>query len=145
MVCGCNMVKAKTESAVILALRRLLIEKGKLSLVKETLSMLVLGFHGQGKTGAVTIDFAPHQAGGMVDWGSESRPRLRVEGSRWADTTFPSSATCGFVLEVIVSRSCSAFPSNRSSPLHCRKNVNFYEWQCKSSTLKIFRRSLSRV
>ncbi len=81
MVCGCNIVKPKKGAQVLLAVRKLLIEKGKLSLGKETLPLLVLGSYGKGKTGAVTTDFAPHWVGGMVDWGSE-RITAQAPGGR---------------------------------------------------------------
>jgi uncharacterized membrane protein len=81
MVCGCNIVKAKKEATVILALRKLLIEKGKLSLGKESLPLLVAGSYGRGKTGAVTTDFAPHWVGGLVDWGAE-RVTAQAPGGR---------------------------------------------------------------
>ncbi len=81
MVCGCNIVKAKKGAQVLLAVRKLLIEKGKLSLGKEALPLLVVGAYGKGKTGAVTTDFAPHWVGGMVDWGSE-RITAQAPGGR---------------------------------------------------------------
>ena len=81
MVCGCNIVKAKKEAAVVLALRKLLIEKGKLSLGKEILPLLVVGSYGKGRTGAVTTDFAPHWVGGLVDWGS-GRVTAQAPGGR---------------------------------------------------------------
>ena len=81
MVCGCNIVKAKKEATVVLALRKLLIEKGKLSLGKESLPLLVVGAYGKGRTGAVTTDFAPHWVGGLVDWGSE-RVTAQAPGGR---------------------------------------------------------------
>jgi len=81
MVCGCNRVKAKKEATVVLALRRLLIEKGKLSLDQESLPFLVTGTYGKGKTGAVTTDFAPHWVGGLVDWG-EGRVTAQAPGGR---------------------------------------------------------------
>ena len=71
MVCGCNIVKPKKDAIVLLAVRKLRIEKGVLSLGGEALPLLVLGACGKGKTGAVTTDFAPHWVGGMVDWGPE--------------------------------------------------------------------------
>ncbi len=81
MVCGCNVVKAKKEATVVLALRKLLVEKGKLSLGKESLPLLVVGSYGKGKTGAVTTDFAPHWVGGLVDWGKE-RVTAQAPGGR---------------------------------------------------------------
>jgi len=81
MVCGCNRVKTKKEAAEILALRRLLIEKGKLSLGRESLPFLVSGTYGKGRTGAVTTDFAPHWVGGLVDWGEE-RVTAQTPGGR---------------------------------------------------------------
>jgi uncharacterized membrane protein len=81
MVCGCNRVKAKKEATRVLALRRLLIEKGKLSLSQESLPFLVTGAYGKGRTGAVTTDFAPHWVGGLVDWGEE-RVTTQAPGGR---------------------------------------------------------------
>jgi len=81
MVCGCNIVKAKKEATVVLAVRKLLIEKGKVSLGKESLPLLVMGAYGKGRTGAVTTDFAPHWVGGLVDWGSE-RVTAQAPGGR---------------------------------------------------------------
>ncbi len=81
MVCGCNIVKPKKDATVLLAVRKLMIEKGRLSLGKEALPLLVLGSFGQGKTGAVTTDFAPHWVGGMVDWGPK-RITAQAPGGR---------------------------------------------------------------
>jgi uncharacterized membrane protein len=81
MVCGCNIVKAKKEATVVLALRKLFIEKGKLSLGKESLPLLVVGAYGKGRTGAVTTDFAPHWVGGLVDWGP-SRVMAQAPGGK---------------------------------------------------------------
>jgi len=81
LVCGCNIVKPKKDAAVLLAARKLLIEKGKLSLGEEAFPLLVLGAYGKGKTGAVTTDFAPHWVGGMVDWGSQ-RVTAQAPGGR---------------------------------------------------------------
>ena len=80
MVCGCNRVNPKKEATVVLSLRRLIIKKGKLSLEKESLPLLVLGAYGKGKTGAVTTDFAPHWVGGLVDWGAERVTAQAVGG-----------------------------------------------------------------
>ena len=71
MVCGCNLVKAKKDATVVLALRKLLIKGGSVSLAKDNTPLLVVGTYGRGKTGAVTTDFAPHWVGGLVDWGGE--------------------------------------------------------------------------
>ena len=71
MVCGCNLVKAKKDATVVLALRKLLIKGGSVSLAKDTTPLLVVGTYGRGKTGAVTTDFAPHWVGGLVDWGGD--------------------------------------------------------------------------
>jgi uncharacterized membrane protein len=81
MVCGCNRVKAKEEATMVLALRRLLIEKGEISLSQESLPFLVTGAYGKGRTGAVTTDFAPHWVGGLVDWGEE-RVTAQTPGGR---------------------------------------------------------------
>ncbi len=81
LVCGCNIVKPKKDTAVLLGVRKLLIEKGKLSLGKEAFPLLVLGTYGKGKTGAVTTDFAPHWVGGMVDWGPQ-RVTAQAPGGR---------------------------------------------------------------
>jgi uncharacterized membrane protein len=50
MVCGCNIVRAKKEATVVLALRKLFIEKGQLSLGKESFPLLVVGSYGKGRT-----------------------------------------------------------------------------------------------
>jgi uncharacterized membrane protein len=71
VVCGCNRVIPRDGSTVVLTLRKVQIEKGCLSLGKESLPLLVVGSYGKGRTGAVTTDFAPHWVGGMVDWGAE--------------------------------------------------------------------------
>jgi uncharacterized membrane protein len=81
LVCGCNRVKAKKEATVVLTLRRLRIEKEKLSLDRESLPFLVTGTYGKGRTGAVTTDFAPHWVGGLVDWGEE-RITAQAPGGR---------------------------------------------------------------
>jgi len=81
MVCGCNRVKAKKDATVVLALRKLRIEKGKLSLGRESLPLLVVGAYGKGRTGAVTTDFAPHWVGGLVDWGAQ-RVTAQAPGGR---------------------------------------------------------------
>lgn len=81
MVCGCNRVKPKPGSQVVLALRKLRIKKGNLSLEKKSLPLLVLGNFGKGKTGAVTTDFAPHWVGGMVDWGAR-RVAAQAKGGK---------------------------------------------------------------
>jgi hypothetical protein len=81
MVCGCNRVKAKSDAKVILTLRKLRIKGESLSWEKELLPLLVLGTFGQGKTGAVTTDFAPHWVGGMVDWGAE-RVTAQAKGGK---------------------------------------------------------------
>jgi hypothetical protein len=81
MVCGCNRVKPKPGADVVLALRKLQIKKGNLSLGKESLPLLVLGNYGKGKTGAVTTDFAPHWVGGMVDWGAR-RVTAQAKGGK---------------------------------------------------------------
>jgi len=81
MVCGCNIVKTKKGATVLLTVRKLLIDKGKLSLGREAFPLLVLGAYGKGKTGAVTTDFAPHWVGGMVDWGPE-RITAQAPGGR---------------------------------------------------------------
>ncbi len=81
MVCGCNRVKPKRGTQVALALRKLEIKKGNLSLGKESLPLLVLGSFGKGKTGAVTTDFAPHWVGGMVDWGTR-RVTAQAKGGK---------------------------------------------------------------
>jgi uncharacterized membrane protein len=81
LVCGCNRVKAKKEATVVLGLRRLRIEKGKLSLDQKSLPFLVTGTYGKGRTGAVTTDFAPHWVGGLVDWGEE-RVTAQTPGGR---------------------------------------------------------------
>ena len=49
MVCGCNIVKPKKGAPVLLAVRKLLIEKGNLSLGNEALPLLVLGLTGRAK------------------------------------------------------------------------------------------------
>jgi uncharacterized membrane protein len=82
MVCGCNRVKPKKEATVVLGLRKLLIKNRKLAMDKEILPLLVLGQYGQGKTGAVTTDFAPHWVGGMVDWGTERITAQAVGGRK---------------------------------------------------------------
>ena len=81
LVCGCNRVKTKKESTMILTLRRLQIVKGKLSLEQESMPFLVTGTYGKGRTGAVTTDFAPHWVGGLVDWGEE-RVTAQTPGGR---------------------------------------------------------------
>jgi uncharacterized membrane protein len=81
LVCGCNRVKPKPDSEVILSLRKLQIKNGNLSLGKESLPLLVLGNFGKGKTGAVTTDFAPHWVGGMVDWGAK-RVTAQAKGGK---------------------------------------------------------------
>jgi uncharacterized membrane protein len=81
MVCGCNRVISKIEATTVLALRKLQIKKGKLTLGKEPLPLLVLGAYGKGRTGAVTTDFAPHWVGGLVDWG-EKRITAQAPGGR---------------------------------------------------------------
>jgi uncharacterized membrane protein len=81
LVCGCNRVKAKPDARLLLALRKLQIKNGNLSRGKESLPRLVLGTHGQRKTGAVTTDFAPHWVGGMVDWGAE-RVTAQAQGGK---------------------------------------------------------------
>jgi len=81
LVCGCNRVKTKKESTMILTLRRLQIVKGKLSLEQESMPFLVTGAYGKGRTGAVTTDFAPHWVGGLVDWGEE-RVTAQTPGGR---------------------------------------------------------------
>jgi uncharacterized membrane protein len=81
VVCGCNRVNPKPDAKVILTLRKLQIKNGNLSLGKEPLPLLVLGTYGQGKTGAVTTDFAPHWVGGMVDWGVE-RVTAQAKGGK---------------------------------------------------------------
>jgi uncharacterized membrane protein len=82
MVCGCNRVKPKKDATVVLGLRKLLIKNGKLAMDKESLPLLVLGKYGQGRTGAVTTDFAPHWVGGMVDWGAERITAQAVGGRK---------------------------------------------------------------
>ena len=81
VVCGCNRVKAKKASTVVLSLRKLHIEGSSLTRDREALPMLVVGTHGNGRTGAFTTDFAPHWVGGLVDWGPE-RIRAHAPGGR---------------------------------------------------------------
>ena len=81
LVCGCNRVKEKKEATVVLGLRRLRIDKGRLALDPESLPFLVTGTYGKGRTGAVTTDFAPHWVGGLVDWGEE-RVTAQAPGGR---------------------------------------------------------------
>jgi len=81
VVCGCNRVKVKKGSTVVLSMRKLLIDGATLSRDAEALPLLVLGSYGSGRTGAFTTDFAPHWAGGLVDWGPQ-RVRAQAPGGR---------------------------------------------------------------
>ncbi|UCG00116.1 MAG: hypothetical protein JSV89_11385 [Spirochaetaceae bacterium] len=77
--CGYNRVKPKTDSTVVLSLRKLKILDSETSLDEQRAPMLVVGSFGSGKTGALTTDVAPHWSGGMVDWGTE-RIKAQAEG-----------------------------------------------------------------
>jgi uncharacterized membrane protein len=81
VVCGCNRVRPKQDSAVVLSLRRLHISGSSLSRDPEALPLLVMGAHGAGRTGAFTSDFAPHWVGGLVDWGPD-RVHAQAPGGR---------------------------------------------------------------
>jgi uncharacterized membrane protein len=81
IVCGCNRVTAKREATTVMALRKIQIQKDTLTLEEESLPLLVVGTYGKGRTGAVTTDFAPHWAGGLVDWGGE-RVSAQAPGGR---------------------------------------------------------------
>ncbi len=81
VVCGCNRVRARKGSTVVLSLRRLHIAGSSLARDPEALPLLVVGAHGRGRTGAFTSDFAPHWVGGLVDWGPE-RVHAQAPGGR---------------------------------------------------------------
>ncbi len=81
MVCGCNRVRTRKGSTVVLSLRKLRIEGSSLSRDPEPFPLLVVGSHGSGRTAAFTGDFAPHWVGGLVDWGPE-RIRAQAPGGR---------------------------------------------------------------
>ncbi len=72
ILCGYNSFSLKDGSEEILRLRRIKIKGGTISLDQQSEPLLVLGRFGKGKTCAIATDFAPHWAGGIVDWGNQS-------------------------------------------------------------------------
>ena len=73
---GVNRVKAKTDARTLLSARFFTPQKtGEEWTIEpvETLPLLCIGSHGEGRTACYMSDFAPHWCGGSVDWGT---PRL---------------------------------------------------------------------
>ncbi|MCE5272636.1 glutamine amidotransferase [bacterium] len=76
--CGYNKVTLKDSRGQGLALRRLVIRDGAVTLEDKEFPLLVFGTQGKGRTAALTTDLAPHWVGGWVDWGE---PRVKAQAA----------------------------------------------------------------
>ena len=72
MICGLNKVVPKRFSLVELEARALHFNKNTaVSLSQKKEPLLVTSRAGKGKVACFMTDFAPHWAGGLLDWGSK--------------------------------------------------------------------------
>ena len=79
-ICGINEVRPKTASKIILTLRPVLNENGRVKLSARKFPFLVVDSSPQKRVGALTTDFAPHWCGGFVDWGGKTI-KIKVSGN----------------------------------------------------------------
>ena len=78
VICGLNQVSSKEGSRTLLGgFPLILMGDGAVKASSRSYPVLVTGKAGQGRTAAFTTDFAPHWAGGLLDWGKR-RVKIRV-------------------------------------------------------------------
>jgi uncharacterized membrane protein len=78
VLCGLNRILPRSGSKTVLEAYPFVFKaSGRVLKGKKAYPLLVLGQNKFGRTAAFTSDFAPHWAGGLVDWGSK-RIRIRV-------------------------------------------------------------------
>ncbi len=78
VICGLNRVTPKKETCTLFKAHPLeFLANGKVRSSRSGYPLLVVGSAEKGHSAAFTTDFAPHWAGGLVDWGSK-RVAIRI-------------------------------------------------------------------